>query len=97
MKPTEQIPFAQQIRQAVRESGLTPYRICKDTGIDQGQMSRFLSGQMWLGEDTMNRLAEYLGWRLVSGADAGTAKPTQDFQAEPIIPPSQTTRKRKGN
>lgn len=61
MKRKKKVPFADQIRQAVQESGLTPYRICKDTGIDQGQMSRFLAGKMWLGEETMNRLAEYLG------------------------------------
>jgi len=61
MKNTKQIEFADQIRQAVRESGLTPYRICKDTEIDQAMMSRFLACKMWLGEATMNRLAAYLG------------------------------------
>lgn len=61
MKNTNQIEFADQIRQAVRESGLTPYRICKDTEIDQAMMSRFLAGKMWLGEATLNRLAAYLG------------------------------------
>ena len=65
MKNTKQVEFADQIRQAVRESGLTPYRICKDTEIDQAMMSRFLAGKMWLGEATMNRLAEYLGLEVV--------------------------------
>lgn len=65
MKTTKRTQFADQIRQAVRESGLTPYRICQDTEIDQAMMSRFLAGRMWLGEATMNRLAEYLGLEVV--------------------------------
>lgn len=66
MNTKKQIEFADQIRQAVRESGRTPYRICQDTEIDQAMMSRFLAGKMWLGEATMNRLAEYLGLEVVT-------------------------------
>lgn len=65
MNPKKQLRFADEIREAVNQSGLTPYRICKETGIDQGQMSRFLAGRMWLGEETMNRLAEFLKLRVV--------------------------------
>jgi hypothetical protein len=65
MNTKQQIQFADQIRQAVRESGSTPYRICQDAEIDQAMMSRFLAGKMWLGEATMNRLAAYLGLEVV--------------------------------
>jgi transcriptional regulator with XRE-family HTH domain len=47
---------------------VTPYRICADTGLDKGMMSKFLSGQRWPTEANLNILAGYLGLRVVADA-----------------------------
>jgi transcriptional regulator with XRE-family HTH domain len=52
--------FTDQIRQAVRTSGLSRYRIGKDTGIDQASLSRFMSGKGGLSMDNLDKLAELL-------------------------------------
>jgi transcriptional regulator with XRE-family HTH domain len=53
-----------QIRDAVQESGLTCYRICAETGIDKGSMSKFLNGQRGLSLAHLDKLAELLGLRI---------------------------------
>ena len=63
--------FSDQIRRAVRESGVTAYRICRLTGIDKAAMSRFLSGERFLSEDSLNMVAEVLGLRVKGKAKKG--------------------------
>ena len=53
--------FSQQIRSAIDASGRSRYRICKDLGIDQATLSRFMSGQRGLTLKVLDRLADLLG------------------------------------
>jgi hypothetical protein len=56
-----------QIRDAVKASKLTHYRICKETGIDPASMSKFLSGErQGLSMNAINKLAALLKLRIVS-------------------------------
>ena len=56
-----------QIRDAVKASKLTQYRICKETGIDPASMSKFLSGERdGLSMAALNKLAGLLKLRIVS-------------------------------
>lgn len=48
------------IRQAIKASGQTRYRISKETGIAQSNLSRLMSGETGLSVETIERLAEYL-------------------------------------
>ncbi len=57
--------LSDQLRQAVRDSGLSRYAICKATGIDQSTMSKFLAGRVGLGLESIDRLADFLGLKLV--------------------------------
>jgi transcriptional regulator with XRE-family HTH domain len=52
--------FGDQIREAVRASGISQIRLAKATGLDQGGLSRFLRGQ-WISEESLNTLAAHLG------------------------------------
>ena len=52
--------FSDQIRDAVIASGMSRYAICKAIGLNQGAMSRFMSGKGGLSLDTLDRLAEVL-------------------------------------
>ena len=36
--------LAQQLRGAIRDSGKSQYQLAKETGLPQGQISRFLAG-----------------------------------------------------
>ena len=43
------------------ELGLTPYRVSKETGISQPNLSKILKGQRSITADTGLRLAKFLG------------------------------------
>ena len=53
------------IREAIEASDKTRYRIAKDTGISQPQLSRLMSGERGLSIDALERLADYLGLEIV--------------------------------
>ncbi len=46
---------------AIEASDRTRYRIAKDTGISQPQLSRLMSGERGLSIDALETLADYLG------------------------------------
>ena len=60
-KPT----LSEQLRAAIESSGLTRYRISQETGIDQAALSRFMSGEMGLSTNTLDKMADVLGLELV--------------------------------
>jgi len=59
------VPFSDQIRAAINSSGKTRYQIWQETGIDQGQLSKFMSGTRGLSIDALDRLAECIGMAVV--------------------------------
>jgi len=61
-----------QLRKAIDDSGLTRYRIAQDTGIDESTLAKFYHAKRGLSQDSLDRLFEYLGLRIV--ADKPQAK-----------------------
>ncbi len=59
-------PFSDQLRLAVERSDLTRYEISKRTGIAQSILSRFIKQGAGLSMDSVDKLCECLGLRLVS-------------------------------
>lgn len=59
-------PILDDIRQAIKVSGKTRYRISKDTGISEGQLSELMAGTKGLSIEAMERLAHYLGLEIVA-------------------------------
>jgi len=57
--------LSDEVRQAIDDSGLTRYRIAQDTGLDQAALSKFYNSQRGITSDTLDRLGEYLGLRIV--------------------------------
>jgi plasmid maintenance system antidote protein VapI len=53
-----------QLRQAIRDSGLSLYRIAKGSGIAYQVLHRFARGERDLTLETASRLADYFGMRL---------------------------------
>jgi len=58
--------FSDQIREAVASSGMSRYAICKAIGLNQGAMSRFMTGKSGMSMAALDRLAELLGLRVVA-------------------------------
>ncbi len=56
--------MSQVLRAAIEESGLTRYRIAKDTGNTEASLSRFMAGETSLRLDKADKLAKYLGLEL---------------------------------
>jgi hypothetical protein len=58
--------LSDQVRDAIKGSKLSRYAICKTVGLNQGTMSRFMSGG-GLSLDTLDKLAEVLDLSIVVG------------------------------
>jgi hypothetical protein len=71
------------LRKAVFRCGKTRYRICKETGILQSTLSRFVHGQTGLGPDAFDALCECIGARLVVDAKPAKPKATKRTAAKP--------------
>ena len=64
--PRKPAKLSDQIRALIRSSGLSRYGICKATGIDEGALSHFLAGHRGLSLDSLDKLGQFLGWRIVA-------------------------------
>jgi hypothetical protein len=71
--------FEDQLRDAINGSGLSRYAICKTIGLQESTMSHFMAGNCGLSVETINRICELIGARLVAGKPARkpTAKPAK--------------------
>jgi transcriptional regulator with XRE-family HTH domain len=56
-----------QLRQAIDDSGLTRYRIAKETGISESALAQFYNGHRGLSMEALNALGEYLQLRITLG------------------------------
>jgi transcriptional regulator with XRE-family HTH domain len=54
-------PFSDQLRQAIRDCGMTRYAIFVKTGIDQGTLSKFIKGERGLSLAAIDKLMDVLG------------------------------------
>jgi transcriptional regulator with XRE-family HTH domain len=73
------------LKTAIERSGLTCYRIAKNTGIDEANLGRFIRGEISVRLDKADRLAAYLGLRLVPDPDATPPEPTPENLARPAL------------
>jgi transcriptional regulator with XRE-family HTH domain len=63
----KRIPLSEQIRRAIRGSGMTRYRICKEIGLTQPSMTRFMADTASLSLATIDKIAELLDLNIVAG------------------------------
>jgi hypothetical protein len=66
--------FSDQIRHAIDGSELSRYAICNSIGLNQGTMSRFMSGKGNLSIAALDRLADLLGLVVVVKRPKGKGK-----------------------
>ena len=54
-----------KLKQAIEKSPKSRYRLSKETGIEQSQLSRFMAGTRILGIESIEKLAKALGFELI--------------------------------
>ncbi len=86
-------PLTDALKRAIAESGLTLYRIACDTGVQKPSLIRFIRGETSLRLDKADRLAVYMGLRLVPDPDAKPPEPTPDNLARPMLAKRRTRRR----
>lgn len=59
-KPRRSKLLTDQLRQAIDDSGLTRYRIAKETGISESALAQFYNGHRGLSMEALNALGECL-------------------------------------
>lgn len=69
--------MANQIRDAIRASGIRQREIAARIGVTEAMISRFLAGRSWLGERTFDALADVLGLKLSSKAGRSKRRRTR--------------------
>jgi predicted XRE-type DNA-binding protein len=56
--------FSDQLRRAISQSGLSQYAICKATGINKANLSRFMRGETGLEMANTDKIVAMLGLKL---------------------------------
>ncbi len=62
--PTKK-PISDQLREAILRCGKTRYRICQETGLNEGVLSRFINTDAGLSMESVDMLCECIGAELV--------------------------------
>jgi hypothetical protein len=57
--------LSEKLKRACHKSGETRYQLAKETGLDYASLHRFLDGKTGLNSASMDKLADYLGYKLV--------------------------------
>ena len=57
--------LAEELRKAIRDTGLSRYAISRATGVSEAVLSRFMAGKFNLSLANVERIADFLGLRLV--------------------------------
>lgn len=58
--------ISDQIRDAITSAGVSRYEICKQTGINQATLSRFMNETGGMSVQTLDKLGKYLGLEITA-------------------------------
>jgi transcriptional regulator with XRE-family HTH domain len=65
MRKTNGMSLTGELRDAIESSGVTLYRIAKDSGVSYAVLHRFANGERQIKLDSADKLADYFGMRLM--------------------------------
>jgi hypothetical protein len=66
-----------QLRQAIRTGDKSRYKLWQETGIDQGQLARFMAGESGLSVENTEKIIEALGLEVIIRPKGAGAKSAQ--------------------
>jgi transcriptional regulator with XRE-family HTH domain len=52
--------LTEQVREAIRECGVSRYQIARETGLPEAALSRFMTGKKTITLETLERLHEFI-------------------------------------
>jgi transcriptional regulator with XRE-family HTH domain len=58
--------ISQQLKQIIDASGMSRYRICKETGLAESSMSKFMAGERALSLETVDQIGLLLKLELTA-------------------------------
>jgi hypothetical protein len=61
-----------QMRRLIANSEQSQYAISKATGIDKSSLSKFVAGERGLLLPQIEKIADFLGWKIVATKPTGT-------------------------
>ena len=64
-------PVSEQLRQAIRDSGLSYYRLARECGVSDGGLSRFMRNERDLTARSIDRICSFLGLELRQSKQKG--------------------------
>jgi hypothetical protein len=79
MAPRQKL-LTDQLRQAIDDSGLSRYRIAKETGINEAALSKFYLGQRGLSTKALNALGTCLQLTIIMGRKPEKKKASEKWQ-----------------
>ena len=54
-----------RLKEVLKREGVTAYRLWKDLGIDQGQLSKFFNGKVNISLELLEQITDYLNYDVV--------------------------------
>ena len=92
--------LSDQIRRCIMESGITRYRISKETGVSEGTLSQFVNGHRGLSVEAMDAIGLFLNLSVMS-AKGQTSKEKGNGKSSAtegwdVADPVQASRGRSG-
>jgi hypothetical protein len=63
--------ISDQVRQAIRDSGISRYRLSQLAEIDESHLAKFFNGTRALGQDSLDRPGRVLNLRIISERKPG--------------------------
>jgi transcriptional regulator with XRE-family HTH domain len=89
--------LADQLRQAILNSGITLYQLSQQSGVHRSQLSRFMREKRDLGLVIADKLCEVLGLKLTSDGTVSPVSPASVTHATDGAKPKKSRgRPRKG-
>jgi transcriptional regulator with XRE-family HTH domain len=64
---------SEALKRSIEASGVSRYRISKETGVEESALSRFVNGRRSLDLRSVDEVATYLGLELVAKKQPGRA------------------------
>ncbi len=61
----DELMMGNRLREVLNREGVTAYRIWKDLGIHQSQLSKFFNGKVNISLEMLERIADYLNYDVV--------------------------------
>lgn len=72
--PRKPAPLSDQLRRAIVGSGVSRYRIAKETGVSQSSLALFVSGARGLSMEALDAVGQYLRLKIVKAPETRAAK-----------------------